>query len=94
MEPWPSSLVAVSEPPMASARRRLIESPSPVPLAIAPLVFGAIIDRRGGVDAGPRAWGWAFASLGVGGLLALASVTMLHRLAEARALTRGFRATR
>ena len=62
--------------------------------AIAPLVFGAIIDRRGGVDAGPRAWGWAFASLGVSGLLAVASVMMLHRLAEARALTRGFRAAR
>lgn len=56
--------------------------------AIAPLVFGAIVDSRGGVAAGAHAWGWAFASLGVAGLLAVASVVALHRLPEARPLTR------
>jgi len=56
--------------------------------AIAPVIFGAILDWRGGVGAGTRAWGWAFGSLGVSGRLAVLSVVALHRLAEAAPLTR------
>ncbi len=59
--------------------------------AIAPLIFGAILDWRGGTAAGTGAWGWAFGNLGIAGLFAAASAVLLHRLAEARALTRGSR---
>jgi MFS family permease len=55
--------------------------------AIAPVIFGYILDWRGGVGAGTRAWGWAFGSLGIAGLLAVASVVALP---EARGLTAGF----
>lgn len=54
--------------------------------ALAPLVFGAILDLRGGAAGGPGAWGLAFVSLGAAGLLAVASVGWLHRTPEARAL--------
>ena len=53
--------------------------------AIAPLVFGAILDWSGVNNAG--AWGWAFFSLGIAGLGAVASVMLLHRLPEASALS-------
>src|SRR5512144_2726863 len=43
--------------------------------AIAPLLFGAILDWYGGRSA--QAWGWAFVSLGVAGLVAVASVLLL-----------------
>lgn len=55
--------------------------------AIAPLLFGAILDWHGIKN--PGAWGWAFVSLGVAGLGAVASVVLLHRTPEASALRRG-----
>jgi len=59
--------------------------------AIAPLLFGAILDWYGIKN--PSAWGWAFVSLGIAGLGAVASVVMLQRMPEAAALhrTRGTR---
>jgi len=57
--------------------------------AAAPVLFGAILDWRGGPGAGAGAWGWAFASLGVAGAIAVVSVVALHRLPEARPLTVG-----
>ncbi|MGH7399996.1 MAG: MFS transporter [Candidatus Rokuibacteriota bacterium] len=55
--------------------------------AIAPLLFGAILDWQGIEN--PGAWGWAFVSLGVAGLGAVASVVVLHRTPEASGLRRG-----
>jgi len=55
--------------------------------AIAPLLFGAILDWRGVQNAG--AWGWAFVSLGAAGLGAVLSAVLLYRTTEARALHRG-----
>jgi len=55
--------------------------------AIAPLLFGAILDWYG-VES-PGAWGWAFVSLGVAGAGAVVSVVLLHRTAEAAVLHRG-----
>ena len=52
--------------------------------AIAPLLFGAILDWFGIKN--PGAWGWAFVSLGVAGIGAVASVLMLQRMREASAL--------
>ena len=52
--------------------------------AIAPLLFGAILDWYGIKN--PGAWGWAFVSLGVAGIGAVASVTLLQRMPEASAL--------
>lgn len=60
--------------------------------ATAPVIFGSILDWRGGVGAGARAWGWAYGSLGIAGMIAVASVVALHRLAEAEPLTRRARA--
>ena len=54
--------------------------------AIAPLLFGAILDWYGGHSA--EAWGWAFVSLGVAGLVAVASVLMLSRAPGAHVLRR------
>ena len=54
--------------------------------AIAPLLFGAILDWYGGRSA--EAWGWAFVSLGVAGLAAVASVLMLYRAPGAHVLKR------
>ena len=54
--------------------------------AIAPLLFGAILDWYGGHSA--EAWGWAFVSLGVAGLVAVASVLMLSRAPGAHVLQR------
>ena len=54
--------------------------------AIAPLLFGAILDWYGGRSA--EAWGWAFVSLGVAGLVAVASVLMLYRAPGAHVLKR------
>ena len=55
--------------------------------ALAPLVFGAILDWVGVQQAG--AWGWAFVSLGIAGAGAVASIALLHRLPEATDLRRG-----
>jgi MFS family permease len=55
--------------------------------AIAPLLFGAILDWRGVQNA--AAWGWAFVSLGAAGLGAVLSAVLLYRTTEARALHRG-----
>ncbi len=38
--------------------------------AVAPLVFGAILDVTNPTGASPTTWGWAFVALGVGGLIA------------------------
>jgi MFS family permease len=54
--------------------------------AIAPLLFGAILDWYGGRSA--QAWGWAFVSLGAAGLVAVASVLMLQRAPGADVLQR------
>ena len=54
--------------------------------AIAPLLFGAILDWYGGHSA--EAWGWAFVSLGVAGLVAVVSVLMLSRAPGAHVLQR------
>lgn len=55
--------------------------------AIAPLLFGVILDWYGVRNAG--AWGWAFVSLGIAGVGAVVSVVLLHRTPEAAALHRG-----
>jgi MFS family permease len=55
--------------------------------AIAPLVFGAILDWYGTGTAG--AWGWAFVSLGIAGGGAVMSVALLHATPGAAALRRG-----
>ncbi|HUG35918.1 MAG TPA: MFS transporter, partial [Candidatus Limnocylindrales bacterium] len=57
--------------------------------AAAPLVFGALLDLHGGVQAGRIGWGWAFATLGFAGAGAVLAVVLLHRLPAAHALTIG-----
>jgi MFS family permease len=52
--------------------------------AAAPLVFGAILDWYGVTN--PGAWGWAFVSLGIAGMGAVAAGVLLHRAPEAAAL--------
>lgn len=52
--------------------------------AVAPLLFGAILDWHGIERAG--AWGWAFVSLGIAGAGAVASAVLLYRTPEAAAL--------
>lgn len=47
--------------------------------AIAPLVFGAILDATNAPGATPTAWGWAFSALGVGGAIAAACAWGLER---------------
>ncbi|HEU5319398.1 MAG TPA: MFS transporter [Methylomirabilota bacterium] len=59
--------------------------------AAAPVVFGAILDVLGGSGGGSAAWGPAFASFGVAGLLAVAAAVRLHALPEAAPLTRAAR---
>jgi MFS family permease len=55
--------------------------------AVAPLVFGAILDWYGARTAG--AWGWAFLSLGIAGAGAVVSVVLLHRTPAAAPLRGG-----
>jgi MFS family permease len=55
--------------------------------AIAPLVFGGILDWYGVAHAG--AWGWAFVSLGIAGTGAVASGLWLHRMPAAAVLHHG-----
>jgi MFS family permease len=40
--------------------------------AVAPLVFGAILDATNPAGGAPTTWGWAYAVLGAGGLIAVA----------------------
>ena len=47
--------------------------------AVAPLVFGAILDATNPPNAVPTMWGWAFVALGVGGLIATISAFGLPR---------------
>jgi MFS family permease len=47
--------------------------------AIAPLVFGAILDATNAPGATPSVWGWAFVALGVGGVIAALSAWSLDR---------------
>ena len=54
--------------------------------AVAPLLFGAILDWYGVDNAG--AWGWAFVSLGMAGIGAVASGVLLYRMPSAAALHR------
>ncbi len=42
--------------------------------AVAPVVFGAVLDATNPAGAPPAVWGWAFMTLGLGGLLAAWSV--------------------
>ena len=59
--------------------------------AVAPLLFGAILDWHGVQS--PGAWGWAFVSLGIAGAGAVGSVVLLQRMPDASAL-HGGRASR
>ena len=59
--------------------------------AVAPLVFGWVLDLHGGRNASVTGWGWAFSTLGVGGVLGLLSVLWLRTMPEARRLAGGKR---
>jgi MFS family permease len=59
--------------------------------AVAPIVFGRVLDLYGGRSAGAAGWGWAFSVLGAGGVLGLACMLWLRRLPEARRLAGGKR---
>ena len=54
--------------------------------ALAPLLFGAVLDWKG--DGSPSAWGFAFMTLGAAGVVAVAATLLLHRRPEAGALRR------
>lgn len=47
--------------------------------AVAPLVFGIVLDATNSAGATPTVWGWAFAALGVGGLIATICAYGLRR---------------
>ncbi len=47
--------------------------------ALAPLVFGMVIDASNPAGATPTVWGWAFAVLGIGGLLATVAAHGVRR---------------
>jgi MFS family permease len=59
--------------------------------AVAPLVFGWVLDLHGGRTASVAGWGWAFSALGVGGVLGLLSMLWLRTMPEARRLAGGKR---
>jgi MFS family permease len=59
--------------------------------AVAPVVFGWVLDLSGGPRAGSTGWGLAFSVLGLGGVLGLASVLWLRALPDARRLAGGRR---
>jgi MFS family permease len=59
--------------------------------AVAPLVFGWVLDLYGGSRASAAGWGWAFGVLGVGGVLGLFSMLWLRALPESRRLAGGKR---
>jgi MFS family permease len=47
--------------------------------AVAPLVFGSVLDATNPRGSAPLVWGWAFGSLGVGGLIATLCAYSLKR---------------
>jgi len=51
--------------------------------AIAPLVFGAVLDATNPPGAAPATWGWAFTALGLGGLIATASAYSMRPVSGA-----------
>jgi len=59
--------------------------------AIAPLVFGWVLDLHGGRAASVAGWGWAFSALGVGGVLGLLCMLWLRTMPESRRLAGGKR---
>lgn len=59
--------------------------------AVAPLVFGWVLDLHGGQQAPAAGWGWAFGVLGVGGVLGLVCMLWLRSLPESRRLAGGRR---
>lgn len=59
--------------------------------AVAPLVFGWVLDLYGGRSASVAGWGWAFSALGVGGVLGLLSMLWLRTMPESRRLAGGKR---
>jgi MFS family permease len=59
--------------------------------AVAPLVFGWVLDLYGGRNASVAGWGWAFSALGVGGVLGLLSMLWLRTMPESRRLAGGRR---
>jgi MFS family permease len=59
--------------------------------AVAPLVFGWVLDFYGGRSASVAGWGWAFSVLGLGGVLGLLSMLWLRTLPESRRLAGGKR---
>jgi len=61
--------------------------------AIAPLVFGIVLDLYAGGRGSQGGWGWAFGTLGAAGALAVACTVVLHRLPEAHSLTVGSRSS-
>jgi len=58
--------------------------------AVAPLVFGAVLDLTDGRVAG-GVWGWAFSVLGVGGFLGICSMFWLRAIPESRRMASGKR---
>jgi len=59
--------------------------------AIAPLVFGWVLDLHGGRTASVAGWGWAFSALGLGGVLGLLCMLWLRTMPESRRLAGGKR---
>jgi hypothetical protein len=59
--------------------------------AAAPAAFEAVLDLYGGRTAPPEGWGWAFSSLGLSGVLGLASALWLRALPASRVLAGGKR---
>ena len=59
--------------------------------AIAPFVFGGVLDLYGGRNASVAGWGWAFSALGVGGVLGLLSMLWLRTMPESSRLAGGKR---
>ncbi|HEY7675900.1 MAG TPA: MFS transporter [Candidatus Methylomirabilis sp.] len=59
--------------------------------AVAPAAFGLVLDATNPPGAPPRAWGWAFASLGAGALPGLWALARLRAMPEARAMAGGRR---
>lgn len=54
--------------------------------AVAPLVFGWVLDVAGGGRRAEAGWGWAFGTLALAGAMAVVSALVLHWLPEARSL--------
>jgi MFS family permease len=47
--------------------------------AVSPAAFGLVLDLTNAPDQAPSHWGWAFAMLGGGGLIATAAALLLRR---------------